>query len=292
MDCQVVLCQTNPALGDLHANLDDHVARAEQAAEQGADLVVFPELSLTGYFLKDQTFEVGISLDAPELARLAELSERVSILAGCVERTDDGRLYNASLFFERGELIGGHRKVHLVAYGMFDEVRDLAPGEDFEPIESRLGRFGVMTCEDAWHLGGTYLHFLNEVDALLIVSAGPARGVQAPGPGFASERVWGTLLTSAALHTQTWVAFCNRVGFEDGVAFGGGSRVVDPFGETVAMLEGLDAGTLAARLDSDTLHRARVLTPLRRDERPDLLLGALSRRLLGRDLAGDGDEGT
>ena len=279
-DCSVVLAQTNPALGDLSRNLDDHVRRAAAAAERGGELVVFPELSLTGYFLKDQSAEVALPLDAPELDPLRELSTRISIVAGFVERADDGRLYNTTALFEDGAIAGTHRKVHLVGYGMFEELRDLAAGDSFAPVESRHGRLGFLTCEDAWHLGGTYLHFTAGVDAIVVVSAGPARGVESPGPGFASSRTWTTILTATALFTQTWVLYCNRVGFEDGIAFGGESRVIDPSGETVAMLEGLDAGELDFRLDAARLQRARVETPLLRDEKPWLVLGELEARLL------------
>jgi len=283
MDCRVVLAQTNPALGDVRRNLADHERRIAAAAESGADLVVFPELSLTGYFLKDQSAEVALTLDAPEIERLARLSERVSVAVGFVERAPDGRLYNALAFLEDGRVLGVHRKVHLVGYGMFEEVRDLAPGEAFDPIESKHGRFGLLLCEDAWHMGGPYLHFVAHVDAIVVASAGPARGAEAPGPGFASGRAWETLLAATATMTQSWVLYANRVGFEDGIAFGGGSSVHDPFGARVAQLEGLDAGELTARIDTRTLHRARVQTPLRRDEKPWLLLRELHRRELGAD---------
>lgn len=279
MDCRVILAQTNPALGDRHNNLDDHLARVESAVERGADLIVFPELSLTGYFLKDQTAEVALPLDAPEVEQLAACSRRISIAFGMVERSPEGRLYNAMVFLEDGAVLAVHRKVHLVGYGMFDEVRDFAAGEAFEPIASRHGRFGVLTCEDAWHVPGAYLHFLSDVDVILVPSSGPARGAEAPGPGFASSRVWGTLLTALALGTQTYVLYVNRVGFEDGVAFGGETQAIDPFGQPAGRIEGLGTGELDLRLRSTALRRARVQTPLRRDAKPWILAAALERHL-------------
>jgi len=278
MNCRVAIAQTSPTLGDVHANLEEHRQRVEAASADGADLVLFPELSLTGYFLKDQTAEVALDLESEPIQRLAELSKQTSVAFGFVEAAPDGRLYNSMALCEDGAVLGVHRKVHLVGYGMFDEVRDLAPGESFEPIESRHGRFGFLTCEDAWHLGGAYLHFLEGVDAILVASASPARGAEAPGPGFASARVWETVLRSISLLSQTWLVYCNRVGFEDGVAFAGGSMAFDPFGERVARLEGLGAGELSVELDSGPLRRARVQIPLRRDEKPWLLQAALARK--------------
>ena len=278
MDCQLHLAQLEPTLGNLDANLAMHVEAAERAAAEGADLLLFSELSLTGYFLKDQTPEVALKRGEGPLARIAELSKDVSIAAGFVERAADGQLYNAYGFWEDGELVGLHRKVHLVTYGMFEEHRDMGAGCEFAPIESKHGRFAVLTCEDAWHMQGPMLAFHAGVDALLVPSASPARGVQANAGGLGSVQAWERLLSTWALLTQTWVCHINRVGFEDGIGFGGGTRVIDPFGESAAALEGLDAGTLSARVDSAALDRARVALPLRRDDRAWILARELAQR--------------
>lgn len=278
MDCQLHLAQLEPTLGNLDANLAMHVEAAERAATEGADLLLFSELSLTGYFLKDQTPEVALKRGEGPLARIAELSKDVSIAAGFVERAADGQLYNAYGFWEDGELVGLHRKVHLVTYGMFEEHRDMGAGCEFAPIESKHGRFAVLTCEDAWHMQGPMLAFHAGVDALLVPSASPARGVQANAGGLGSVQAWERLLSTWALLTQTWVCHINRVGFEDGIGFGGGTRVIDPFGESAAALEGLDAGTLSARVDSAALDRARVALPLRRDDRAWILARELAQR--------------
>lgn len=275
MDCKVVLVQNNPALGHLHRNLEQHVASVEAAIRAGADLVVFPELSLTGYFLKDQTYELGLEPDAPILAPLLELSKRISISFGMVERSREQRLYNAHVFLEQGRVLSVHRKVHLVTYGMFDESRDFAAGDRFQFVESRLGRFGFLVCEDMWHLGGTYLHFLNDVDALIVPSASPGRGVDAGGESLASVRIWQTLLGAVSLFTQTFVLYANRVGWEDGISFSGQTCAFDPFGRRIGMLEGFDPGELAVHMRSAELQRARGTTPLRRDEKPWVLLPQL-----------------
>jgi len=275
MDFRVVLAQTNPRLGDLRTNLDDHLRRIDAARSDGADLIVFPELSLTGYFLKDQVFELGLELGSPIIAELAERSLETSIAFGFVERAPEGRLYNSFGFLEAGELIGVHRKVHLVSYGLFDEMRDFAAGDRFEVIESRLGRFGPLICEDLWHVSGAYLHFLNDVDAFLVPSASPARGVEAAGQGLGSQRTWDTLLGASATLYRSWMIYVGRVGWEDGIGFGGGSCVVDPFGERRGGIEGLETGAFACSIDRASLHRARMETPLRRDEKPWILAQGL-----------------
>jgi len=268
MNCRIQLAQIEPALGNLPANLEIHLHEIATAAEAGADLVLFPELSLTGYFLKDQTSDVALGAEAAELAALAERSRDISIAVGFVERARDGRIYNSMALLEDGKLAGIHRKVHLVHYGMFDEGRDFAPGERFLPIESRHGRFGILICEDMWHLPTSWLYFLAGVDAILVPSSSPGRGVSEDEARLRSARVWNTLQEALALFFQTWIVYVNRVGSEDGIAFCGGSRVVDPFGREAARIEGLEPGRAQALLEGDALRRARTSTPLRRDEKP------------------------
>ncbi|MCE9593031.1 MAG: carbon-nitrogen hydrolase [Planctomycetes bacterium] len=279
MDCRVTLLQTNPTLGNLAANLRDHVERIHAAIAAGSQLVVFPELSLTGYFLKDQTVDLALPIGAKELQELAALSKDISIVVGFVERSKDGRIYNATAFLEDGKVLAVHRKVHLVTYGMFDEQREFAAGEEFRPIDSKLGRFGILICEDAWHVSSGYLHFLHNVDVMLVPSNSPGRGVGGGGPELESRRTWNTLVEAHGRFFQTWIVYVNRVGWEDGVLFSGGTRVVDPFGEVAATLEGFDIGSLQCRLDSNTLERARVVTPLRRDAKPWILAEGLARDL-------------
>lgn len=131
MDCRIVLAQTEPTLGNVAQNLEAHLTEIDAAVASKADIVQFPELSLTGYFLKDQTADVALALDAPELNELASRSRDISIAVGFVELGRDGRTYNSVAFFEDGEILEVHRKVHLVSYGMFDEGRDFACGERF-----------------------------------------------------------------------------------------------------------------------------------------------------------------
>jgi len=272
MTTRLHLAQIDTALGNLDANLGVHLAEIDAARIDGADVLVFPELSLTGYFLKDQSFEAARPLDCAELESIRERSTDLTIGVGFVERGDDGRLYNAYALYEDGRLLHVHRKVHLVTYGMFEESRDLAAGERFDLAESKHGRIGIMLCEDAWHATSAWLYFLRGAEVLLVPSAGPARGVSARDEGLGSVGTWRALLTHAAALHQCWSVYVNRVGCEDGVTFAGGSLVVDPFGREAAALDTLDAGRLVTDLDLRACERARVQTPLRRDEKPWLVL--------------------
>ncbi len=279
MNCRVLLSQLEPTLGNLTANLERHLAEIDHARARDLDLVLFPELSLSGYFLRDQTAEVALPLDHPVLETLRDRSKEISIGVGFVERGRDGRLYNSFGFFEDGVLLDVHRKVHLVTYGMFDDARDFAPGERFRALDSRHGRFGILICEDMWHVSSAYLHFLSNVDALLVPSASPGRGVTDPEPGLRSVRIWNRMQDALALLFQTWIVYVNRVGSEDGILFSGGSRVVDPFGREEGALPLFDTGRLEAHLTGEALRRARISTPLRRDEKAWIVQRELSRIL-------------
>lgn len=285
MDCRITLAQINPTLGDVGANLEQHFAAIDAALADKSQLVVFPELSLTGYFLKDQTAELAREVESAELARLCELSRKISIVVGFVERAPDGRIYNSVAFLEGGRPVHVHRKVHLVTYGMFDEQREFAAGENFAAFDSRHGRFGLMICEDVWHVSSGYQLFLDRADALLIPSCSPGRGIGGAARELDSQRIWRTLLEAHAMLFQTWVLYCNRVGWEDGVFFWGGSRVLDPFGVQVAGIDGFLPGNANARITSNELKRARVATPLLRDSKPWIVAEGLRRIARGEERA-------
>ena len=284
MEPSIRLAQVEPTLGNLAANLDLHLAQIGQATLDDIDLIAFPELSLTGYFLKDQTSDVARDLEAPELRSLIEASRDISIVVGFVESAPDGRVYNATAFLEDGRVLGVHRKVHLVTYGMFEESRDFAAGECFEPIESKHGRFGLLTCEDVWHMDGAYLYFMAGVDAFLISSAGPGRGVTRTEPEdgedaaseLSSNRTWRTIQDGLALWTRTPVLYVNRVGWEDGIVFAGATRAVDADASLVAGPLGLDPGHVDVTLGSTATRRSRTRTPLRRNEKPWILARGLA----------------
>ena len=283
MDFRATLCQLKPRLGLVDANPEAHHgwldrALAEGDAPGGRQLVVFPELSLCGYFLRDLVPEVAMELDDPRVRDLVARSKDASVVFGMVEQSRDHRQFNSMVFAEGGEILHVHRKVHLPDYGIFEEGRYFAAGDRFDLVESRLGRFGVLTCEDAWHLAAGWLHFVAGADVLLLPSASPARGIDTDGEELSSSGAWRTLGSALALFLQSWVLYCNRVGIEDGAMFWGGSRVVGPFGYPLAEA-GDEEQLLGHAVDGETLRRARVQSPLRRDARPELVRLQLARLL-------------
>lgn len=279
MDFLAALCQVSPSLGDLEANFALHHAQLDAARAAGAQLAVFPELSLTGYSLKDLTQEVALKLDDPRLQDLWSRSTDCSFLIGLVEESRDHQFFNSMVFAEGGKVQAVHRKVHLPDYGIFEEGRYFAKGDGFYAFDSRLGRFGIIICEDLWHPTSAWLHYLQGIDALLVPAASPARGIAVEGSEMGSQRLWRTLLAAQTIHFQCWALYCNRVGFEDGAMFWGGSLVMNPFGHAVAEAKGEVEEMLLHRMDADAVRRARVFSPLRRDAQPETIRRQLAQLL-------------
>src|SRR5512138_3823246 len=229
MDFTAALAQIKPKLGCLADNLSLVEAAVERGINERAELIIFPELALTGYFLKDLVPDVALRLDAPEIIRLQELSRHIAIVIGCVEVSPDYRFFNSALYFEGGELKHVHRKVYLPTYGMFDEQRYLARGERLRAFDSRFGRLGMLICEDMWHLSAPYTLAMDGATTLICLSSSPGRGLTGE-EGLGSALAWQKLTATVAMFLNCRVLYCNRVGYEDGINFWGGSEAIAPSG--------------------------------------------------------------
>ena len=169
-ELRVALAQIAPLLGDRTRNLDKHFEQIEAAKREGADLVVFPELSLTGYFLRDMVPEVALARSSLEIAQLIEAAGSLSLVAGFVEEAGGHQFHNAAFYAEAGRLLHVHRKVYLPTYGLFEEQRYFSPGRRFQAFAaSRLGRVGMLICEDLWHVSAATVMQAEEVDVLICV---------------------------------------------------------------------------------------------------------------------------
>jgi predicted amidohydrolase len=275
MNFTAVLAQIKPKLGCVADNLALIEERIKEARNAGADLIVFPELALTGYFLKDLVPEVALRIDSPEIARLTELSRDISIAVGFVEVTDDYRFFNAAIYLEEGIIKHLHRKVYLPTYGLFDELRYLARGERFRAFDTRFGRMGLMICEDMWHLSASYILAMDGATTMICLSSSPGRGVE--GETLGSAGAWQQLTATTAMFLNCRVLYCNRVGYEDGVNFWGGSEYVAPSGESVARAKLLEEDCIEATLDEGLLRRERIFSPMLRDENLFVTMGELRR---------------
>src|SRR6186997_2330891 len=269
---RVALAQMAPALGQFDANLARHHELIREARSKGADLVVFPELGLTGYQLQDLAAEVSIRLDDPRLADLAAATEDLSVIVSFVEESGDHRLFIAAALLEDGRIRHVHRKLFLPTYGLFDERRFFAPGDVLRATPSRLGvGLGIAVCEDFWHLSVPELLALDGAHVLVNVSSSPGRDLAATNEvGLGTAASWQTLIRTYAQLTTCFVVFCNRVGVDESISFWGGSEVIDPTGAPLFSAPLFDEGLFVAELPLAEVRRQRISLPLLRDERLEL----------------------
>jgi predicted amidohydrolase len=270
------MAQIAPRLGDVEANLDRHEELCRRAVGQGASVVVFPELSLTGYVLQDQVPDVALREGSDPWRRLERMSRDVDVVCGFVEEAPGHFFHNAAAYLAGGRLVHLHRKLYLPNYGMFEEARYLAAGRSLRAFDAPAGRAGLLVCEDLWHPTSAWLLALDGAEVVFALSCSPSRGTR-PGLGVTSVGVWERLLQVSAQFQTAFVVYVNRVGTEDGLLFAGGSMVVDPFGRIVASLPPSDEDLLVVDLEAEVLRRARTAYPLLRDANPDLVARELER---------------
>ncbi len=229
---RVTLAQTSPKLNRL--NLEE-VIKIIEANKTTTDLIVFPELALSGYLLQDKLHEDAWS--ESELTSLAELSRDVDIAIGAALR--DGDIFqNCGLYFAQGMVVAKHIKVHLPNYGMFEEARYFKGGDSFEAFEVDGKRVSLLICEDLWHKSvHRELIGLNP-DLIIVHAASPARGFEDNGLNI--EKSWYAIIQRVARECSAQLIFVNRVGFEDGLGFWGGSCVVDNEGNIKEQLAKFD----------------------------------------------------
>ena len=224
----VTLVQNAPSLN--RSNLDKALVQID-AAVKHSDVIVFAELALNGYMLQDKLHEDAWTLD--ELTILKEASKTIDIVIGAALKEENG-FYNAALYFSEGEIKHIHHKVHLPNYGMFEEARYFKPGHQIKSFETKFGRAALLVCEDLWEVN--LLEDLEDEhpEVIYIIAASPARGFS--DDGLDIEAQWQTLLEKAAIDMKAEIVFVNRVGFEDGLGFWGGSRTIDTTGNITNIL--------------------------------------------------------
>ncbi len=274
----LALAQINTRLGDVAANLEKHLALAQEARQQGADLIVFPELSLTGYVLQDLTSAVAHrpTPDDPIFAPLLEASRGIDLVVGFVDEDRRHRFFIAAAYLSQGQVAHVHHKVYLPTYGLFDEGRFFAWGDSLRAFDTRFGRMGMLICEDFWHASPPYLLWLDGADLLLLTSASPGRGLT-EDPRLESARWVEHINQAYASLFTSFIVHANRVGYEDGLNFWGGSTAFDPDGRLIVQAPYHQESLTLAQIDLNYLHRTRSRLPLLRDERTALVLREMNR---------------
>jgi predicted amidohydrolase len=291
VEYRIALAQLAPRLGDVGANLVLAAEWLRRAAAQEARLTIFPELALTGYLLSDLVPEVAMRADDERLAALSREAPGIVVVIGFVEETTDHRYANSAALLRDGALIGIHRKVYLPTYGLFDEGRFTRPGDRIrtQEVGEPLGRIGLSVCEDFWHPSLPLLQAQDGASLLVNIAAGPAR---APGSAAGVRAIggWQRMQETYALLGTVALAFCNRVGNEEGLTFWGGSRLLGPDGSVLAEGPLYDETLVVGSLETDDLRMQRYSLPLLADERLELVRRELDRIIAERADMPAGDD--
>ncbi len=243
---QVALAQISPKLN--RNNIELHM---QEIRSCDADVIVFPELSLNGYLLQDKVYEDAFILE--ELDCFVQASHAIDIVLGCALRQNH-RIFNAGIYFSKGEIKHIHHKVHLPNYGMFEEARYFFKGERIEFFSSLYGKTALVVCEDLWRAESIAVLSSQKPEIIYVLANSPVRDFKEQGLLIKDQ--WEAILKTTALLCGSYVVFVNRIGFEDGVGFWGSSMVVTPSGEIEAELKGFEAETKSVKLNRQ-LHFAQ-----------------------------------
>jgi len=235
-----------------------------KAKEQAADLVIFPELSLTGYVVRDQIYELAETIPGPSTKRIEALATKTGmhIIFGMPELSEKTKatIFNTAVFVGPKGVIGKYRKMYLPTHSVFEEKRYFRPGYQTAAFDTKLGKIGLCICYDLFFPEVCRLTRLKGAELIVAISASPA-----------VRRSYFEILTAArALENTVFLAYVNLVGVEDGLQFWGGSRLVSPTGDVLAKAKNDEEAFVTCEVDYSDIRPVETFIPTLRDLRPEL----------------------
>jgi predicted amidohydrolase len=266
---RITLAQVSSELGDVDANLERAADIVAQARRQSSDLVVFPELFLTGYALSQVDQDVSMSADDRRLLQLSAVAPDTDVLVGLYEDGLGVHNYNAAAYYDTDQRIHTHRKLYLPTYDIFEERKHFSPGQSMRAFDTRHGRTATLICNDAWQPHLVFLAIQDGARVLLV----PTNSAQSRFPEqYDSRTYWRDITVFYARMFQCYVVFVNRVGDEgEHLRFWGGSHIVDPWGKIVTALPEGEEAVRTAEIDLSMVRKRRREVPLVREARLGLL---------------------
>ena len=274
---RVAVAQIESRLGDLEANLRKHLDVIDAARAAGVEVLLFPELSLTGHSAGGDALALAVDRDDRIVAQIARASGEMVSVIGLIEERAGAQFYNTAIAVRRADVIFVHRKLNLATYGRLDDGKHFAAGRHVETfaLDARW-RASIMICADTWNPALVHLAAMQGATLLL---APVSSALEAVGAEFDNPHGWDVNLMFYALTYGMPVMMANRVGTEHDLRFWGGSRILDPFGRTLARATGDGEALVHAALDFDGVRRARYLLPTLRDANLPLVERELARIL-------------
>ncbi len=235
-----------------------------KAREQAADLAIFPELSLTGYVVRDQIYELAETIPGPSTKRIEDLAKKTGmhIIFGMPELSEKTKatIFNTAVFVGPKGVIGKYRKMYLPTHSVFEEKRYFRPGYQTTAFDTELGNIGLCICYDLFFPEVCRLTRLKGAELIVAISASPA-----------IRRSYFEILTAArALENTAFLAYVNLVGVEDGLQFWGGSRLVSPTGDVLVKTKNDEEAFVTCEVDYSDIRPVETFIPTLRDLRPEL----------------------
>jgi len=269
------IVQFSPILGDIDLNFNYHSSKIRDALNDKIELIIFPELSLTGYQLKDIIFDIKRDRIDEILMNLMVLSKDIDIVVGLPLEESPGIFYNSALYFSKGKILHNHRKVQLPNFGMFEEKMIFKAGERFKSFRVGNLTIGILICREILFPINAYLYYLQNTDFIISISNSPHRGMVSEG--FASHKLWERLGEVYSINYHQNFIFCNRIGFEDGIGFGGGSFYAAPEKGIVNMGKYFDEQCIDCVIDVEGVRNSRISSNYLRDEKTDIIMKEMNR---------------
>jgi predicted amidohydrolase len=235
-----------------------------RAKKEKADLVIFPELSLTGYVVRDQVYELAETIPGPSTTQIAELTRKTSmhVVFGMPELSEKTKatIYNTAVFVGPEGIIGKYHKRYLPTHSVFEEKRYFRPGYQTAAFDTLLGKIGLCICYDLFFPEVTRLTRLEGAQLIICISASPS----------VRRSYFETLTAARAIENTAYLAYVNLVGVEDGLQFWGGSRLLSPTGDVISKARYDEEDLVLCEVDFKDIRPAEAFIPTLRDLRPEI----------------------
>lgn len=308
---KVTVYQTEPELLDVRSNLEDVINKIIRAREKGSNLIVFPELALTGYFVRENYHEAALRLDSDEIRHLAEATRGTAAVVGFIEESPSMNFYNSALIMVDGEILYAYRKINLPNYGVFEERKIFADGKRVRTFSLNDFHVAVFICNDMWHPSVPYLGITQKAD-IFVTLFNSSQGSM--GSEFSNIETWGIINTFYARIFGIYNICANRVGEESltgqrkqdctelltqetgekdnenersrdvaSYRFWGGSEIVNPFGKTISKAPLYEPCEIEGFISRDLLRQKKILLPYVKNDDPYFTHRELDRILFKTD---------
>jgi len=260
----LALAQTSCRREDKVENIRNMEKMVLKAKKQGARLVIFPELSLTGYVVRDELYGLAEPIPGPSTKTIETLAKKTKmyIVFGMPELSEKAQatIFNAAVLVGPEGFIGRYRKMYLPTHSVFEEKRYFRPGYETAVFNTKLGKIGLFICYDIFFPEICRLTRLQGAQLIVCISASPA----------IRRMFFETLTIARAIENTAFLAYVNLVGVEDGLQFWGGSRLVGPNGRVLAQAKYDDEELVICNVDYADIRAVETFVPTLRDLRPEL----------------------